>query len=66
MDYKRMWLVLKKIVSEENDVLSYLNTEKSECLKGRENEAWYILNEMEIIEEKYKEVANEDNQLKRD
>lgn len=61
MDYKRMWLILKKIVSEECGVFSSLNPESDDYLKGRENEAWYILDEMNIIEEKYKEVFDEDH-----
>lgn len=57
MDYKRMWLVLKKIVGEECGVLHYLNSETDDYdyVKGREDEANDILDEMDIIEEKYKE-----------
>lgn len=61
MNYKRMWLALKKIVIEEGKVFRYYN---QDYYKGQEEEAEYILDQMEIIEEKYKEVANEDHQLK--
>ena len=61
MNYKRMWLILKKIVSEEVKVFRYYN---QDYYKGQEEEADYILDQMEIIEEKYKEADNEDHQLK--
>lgn len=61
MNYKRMWLILKKIVSEEYVVWRCLKN--SEYFKGRnkgrQDEAKYILDEMEIIEEAYKEIDNE-------
>lgn len=51
MNYKRMWLALKKIVSEEVKVFRYYN---QDYYKGQEEEADYILDQMEIIEEKEK------------
>lgn len=47
MNYKRMWLSLKKIVSEEVKVFRYYN---QDYYKGQEEEADYILDQMEIIE----------------
>lgn len=61
MNYKRMWLILKKIVSEEVKVFRYYN---QDYYKGQEEEADYILDQMEIIEEKYKEAFDEDHKLK--
>ena len=60
-----MWLMLKKIVREDGKAFRYLKHDgNDDFYKGRENEAWYILSEMGIIEEKYKEVFDEDHKLK--
>lgn len=54
MNYKRMWLSLKKIVEEEADIFcgysDYEIAEKTECFKGQAEEADYILAELKIIE----------------
>lgn len=56
MNYKRMWLILKKIVSEECGVFSWLDPENGDYFKGREDEANDILEDMEIIEKRVKEA----------
>lgn len=52
MDYKKMWLILKKIVIEEGKVFRDYN---EDYYKGQEEEAEFILDQMEIIEEKERE-----------
>lgn len=73
MNYKQMWLSLKKIVEEEIDIFGgepeYILSEKSEYFKAQAEEADYILEEMKVIEvreillrEKEKcEAKNEDH-----
>lgn len=54
MNYKQMWLSLKKIVEEEIDIFGgepeYILSEKSECFKAQAEEADFILEEMKILE----------------
>lgn len=54
MNYKRMWLSLKKIVEEEIDIfggdIDYVIPEKIERFKAQAEEADYILEEMKVIE----------------
>lgn len=54
MDYKRMWLFLKRIVKEEADIfggdIDYVLPKKIERFKGHAEEADYILEEMKLIE----------------
>ena len=54
MNYKRMWLALKKIVSEECDIYAgeqnFTMPEKLDYFKGQAEEADYILEEMKILE----------------
>lgn len=54
MNYKRMWLFLKKIVEEEIDIfggdVDYVMPKKIERFKGQAEEADYILEEMKLIE----------------
>lgn len=55
MDYKRMWLELKKIINEETDILSE-EAKKSTTgklaneLEAQYNEADFLAGEMEAIE----------------
>lgn len=73
MNYKRMWLSLKKIMDEEEDILSgelkNATPEKRDQLKVQAEEADYLAGEMKILEareillqakEKYEE-KNEGN-----
>lgn len=73
MNYKRMWLSLKKIMDEEEDILSgelkNAIPEKRDQLKVQAEEVDYLAGEMKIIEvreillqakEKYEE-KNEGN-----
>lgn len=61
MDYKQMWLTLKKVVNQEYVTWNSLRTEDSEYFRGRDrgsrNEAQYILDEMEFIEELNKKTT---------
>ena len=54
MNYKRMWLSLKKIVEEECDIFGgepeHTLPEESKYFKGQAEEAEYILEEMKLIE----------------
>lgn len=54
MNYKRMWLALKKIVNEECDIFGgepeHTLPEESKYFKGQAEEAEYILDEMKILE----------------
>lgn len=73
MNYKRMWLSLKKIIEEEDDILSgelkNTNQENRDRLTVQAEEVDYLAGEMKILEareillqakEKY-EVKNEGN-----
>lgn len=73
MNYKRMWLSLKKIIEEEDDILSgelkNTNQEKRDQLTVQAEEVDYLAGEMKILEareillqakEKYEE-KNEGN-----
>ena len=73
MNYKRMWLSLKKIMDEEEDILSgelkNAIPEKRDQLAAQSEEVDYIAGEMKILEareillqakEKY-EAKNEGN-----
>lgn len=57
MNYKQMWLTLKKVVNQDYVAWSSLKPEDedSEYFRGRDrgsrNEAHFILDEMELIEE---------------
>lgn len=75
MNYKRMWLSLKKIMDEEEDILSgelkNAIPEKRDQLTVQAEEVDYLAGEMKILEareillqakEKYEE-KNEGNQL---
>ncbi|AAV30201.1 hypothetical protein X813_gp40 [Lactobacillus phage LL-Ku] len=73
MNYKRMWLALKKIIEEEDDILSgelkNTNQENRDRLTVQAEEVDYLAGEMKILEareillqekEKYEE-KNEGN-----
>lgn len=74
MNYKRMWLSLKKIIAEEEDILSgelkNAIPEKRDHLTVQSEEVDYLAGEMKILEvreillqakEKYEEKKNEGN-----
>lgn len=42
MDYKRMWLALKKVIKEDYETYAYID--------GRFDEADYLLGEMKFLE----------------